>query len=48
MHNRIPIKHTNVIPTNIDHIQSNTTHAGSSAMLYAFEDDEAIIKMIKR
>ena len=33
MHNSIPIKHTNVIPTNIDHIPSNTTYSGSSAML---------------
>ena len=46
MHNSIPIKHTNVIPTNIDHIPSNTTHSGSSAMLYVFEDNEAVIKMI--
>ena len=46
MHNPIPIKHTNVIPTNIDHIPSNTTHSGSSAMLYVFEDNEAVIKMI--
>ena len=46
MHNTIPIKHTNVIPTNIDHIPSNTTHSGSGAMLYVFEDNEAVIKMI--
>ena len=46
MHNPIRIKHTNVIPTNIDHIPSNTTHSGSSAMLYVFEDNEAVIKMI--
>ena len=46
MHNSIPVKHTNVIPTNIDHIPSNTTHSGSSAMLYVFEDNEAVIKMI--
>ena len=38
MHNPIPIKHTNVIPTNIDHIPSNTTHSGPSARLYVFED----------
>ena len=38
MHNSTPIKHTNVIPTNIDHIPSNTTHSGSSAVLYVFED----------
>ena len=46
MHNPIPIKHTNVIPTNIDHIPSNTTHSVPSAMLYVFEDNEAVIKMI--
>ena len=38
MHSTIPIKHTNVIPTNIDHIPSNTTHSGHSARLYVFED----------
>ena len=38
MHSSIPIKHTNVIPTNIDHIPSNTTHSGPSARLYVFED----------
>ena len=46
MHNPITIKHTNVIPTNIDHIPSNTAHSGPSAMLYIFEDNEAEIKMI--
>ena len=38
--------HTNVIPTDIDHIPSNTMHSGASAMLYVFEDSEAVIKMI--
>ena len=38
--------HTNVIPTNIDHIPPNTTHSGHSAMLYVFEDKEAVIKII--
>ena len=46
MHNSIPIKHTNVIPTNIDHIPSNTTHSGPGVMLYVFEDNEAIVRMI--
>ena len=46
MHNPIPIKHTNVIPTNIDDIPSNTKNSDSSAMLYVFEDNEAVIKMI--
>ena len=44
--NLIPCKHTNVIPTNIDHISSNTIHSGAGAMLYVFEDNEAVIKMI--
>ena len=39
-------RHTNVSSTNIDHFPSNTTHSGSSAMLYVFEDNEAVIKMI--
>ena len=46
MHNPIPFKHINVIPTNTDHIPSNTTNSGSSALLYVFEDNEAISKMI--
>ena len=46
MHNPIPIKHTNVIPTDIDHILPNTTHPSPSVLLYFFEDTEAVIKMI--
>ena len=46
MHDSIPIKHTNVIPTNIGHIPSNTKNSDSSAMLYVFEDNEAVSKMI--
>ena len=46
MHNSIPIKHTNVIPTTIDNIPSNTTNSDSCDMLYVFEDNEAVIKMI--
>ena len=52
MHNLIDIftekqfEHTNVIPTNIDHISSNTMHSGAGAMLYVFEDNEEVIKMI--
>ena len=48
MHKPISIKHTNVIPTNIDHIPSNTTHSDPSAMLYVSEDNEAVIKMIMK
>ena len=45
MPNPISIRHANVISTNIDHIPSNTTHSGSSAMLSVFEDN-AVIKML--
>ena len=48
MHNSIPIKHTNVIPTNTDHIPPNTKNSDFSAMLYVFEDNEAVTKMIIR
>ena len=46
MHNPIQFKHTNVIPPNIDHIPANAMHSGACAMLYVFEDNEAVIKMI--
>ena len=46
MHNPITIKHTNIIPTNIGHIPSNTKNSGSSALSYVFEDNEAVIEMI--
>ena len=46
MHNLIQCKHTNVISTNIDHVPSNTKNSDSSAMLYVFEDNEVVIKMI--
>ena len=46
MHNSISIKHTNIIPTNIDHIPPYTTHSSPSALLYVFEDSEAVIKMM--
>ena len=38
--------HTNLNLTNIDHVPASVTHSDSSAMLYVFEDDEAVIKMI--
>ena len=46
MHNPIQFKHTNVIPTNIDHSPSNAMHSGASAMLCVFEDNEAAITVI--
>ena len=45
-HNPIPIKHTSVIPKSIDNIPSNTKNSDSNAVLYVFEDNEAVIKMI--
>ena len=46
MHEPIQFEHTNVIATNVDHMSSNTMHSGASAMLYVFEDNEAVIKVI--
>ena len=46
MHNPVPIKHTKVIPTNIDHTPSSTKNSDSS-VLYVFEDNEAVIKRSK-
>ena len=48
MRNQIPTKHTNLDLTNIDHFPSNGTHSGSNAMLYVFEDNEALNKMIQK
>ena len=45
VHNTISMKHANVNPTNIDNIPSNTKNSDSSAMLYVFEDNVAVIKM---
>ena len=36
------------MPTDIDHISSNTKNLDSSAMLCVFEDNEAAIKMIAK
>ena len=43
---KIQFKHINVFSSDIDHIPSNTMHYGAGAMLYVFEDNEAVIKMI--
>ena len=40
-----PLTNTNLDLTKIDHVPSSGTHAGSNAMLYVFEDIEAVIKM---
>ena len=42
---QIPTTNTNLDLTNIDHVPSSGTHSGSNAMLYVFEDNEAVIKM---
>ena len=45
---RKPISTTNTNPdlTNSDHVPSSGTHSGCNAILYVFEDNEAVIKMI--
>ena len=43
---QIPTTNTNLDLTNIDHVPSSGTHSGSNAMLYVFEDNEAVIRMI--
>ena len=43
---QIPTTNTNLDLINIDHISSNGTRSGSNAMLFVFEDNEAVIKMI--
>ena len=46
MRKQIPTNHTDEYLTNIDHLPSNGTHSGSNAMLYVFEDNEAVMKMV--
>ena len=46
MRKQIPATNTNLDLTNIDHVPSSGTHSGSHAMLYVFEENEAVIKMI--
>ena len=43
---QIPTTNTNLNLTNIDHVPSSGTQSGSNAMLYVFDDNEAVIKMI--
>ena len=45
MRKQVPTTNTNLDLTNIDHVPSSGTHSGSNAMLYIFEDNEAVIKM---
>ena len=46
MREQIPSTNTNLDLINIDHVPSNGTHSGSSAMLYVFEDNEAVSKKL--
>ena len=46
MRKQIPTTNTNLHLINIDHVPSSGTHSGSNALLYVFEDIEAVIKMI--
>ena len=46
MRKQIPTTNTNPDLTNIDHNPSSGTHSGSNAMLYFFEDNEAVIKIL--
>ena len=46
MRKQIPTMHTNLDLTSIDHVPPRVTHSGSNALLYVFEDNEAVIKMI--
>ena len=43
MRKQIPTTHTNLDLINIDHVPSSGTHSGSNAMLFVFEDTEAVI-----
>ena len=45
MRSQIPTEHMNFDLANIDHVSSNVKPSGSSAMLYVFEDNEAMLKM---
>ena len=46
MRTQVPNTNTNLDLTNIDHVPSSGTHPGSNAMLYIFEDNEAVINMV--
>ena len=45
MRKPIPSTITNPDLTNIDHVPSSETHYGCNAVLYVFQDNEAVIKM---
>ena len=41
-----PTKHVSLDLNNVDHVSSNVGSSQFGAMLYEFEDNEAVIKMI--
>ena len=43
---KVPIQHDNLELCNVDHVSSNAKSSKFGAMLYIFEDNEAVIKMI--
>ena len=43
---KTPIQHDNLALSNVDHVLSNAKSSRFGAMLYIFEDNEAVIKMI--
>ena len=43
-----PTKHVNLDLNNVDHVLSNVRSSRKEAMLYIFEDNEAVIKMITK
>ena len=44
MQKQIPTTNTNLDLTKMDHVPSNGAHSVSNAMLYIFEDNEAVKK----
>ena len=46
MWKQIPTRHINLDLTKVDHVPSSGTHSGPSAILYVFEDTEAVVKMM--
>ena len=43
---KVPTQHDNFDLSNVDHVSSNAKFSRFGAMLYIFEDNEAVIKMI--
>ena len=45
---KVPTKHNNLELSDVDYVSSNAKSSVFGAILYIFEDNEAVIKMIKR